>query len=233
MIALRDRGFPVEYIVAPDEGHGFARPVNNMAMYRRRSRSSSPSTSDGRYQESGAAPRSSTRLKEITVDPKTVTLTKTVDPASVALPTPSQPLETAPATYNVTIALGGQSMKLESTSTVTEAGGTLDRDRNDEDAAGRGVRRRPRSTRARSRCARARSSRGRWRSTLAFDGRQGDRHDGDGRPGEADRRRPRRPALRRRPRRRSARSRRCRWRRATPPPSATSTCRSRRSRSSS
>ena len=33
VIALRDRGFPVEYIVAPDEGHGFARPVNNMAMF--------------------------------------------------------------------------------------------------------------------------------------------------------------------------------------------------------
>src|SRR5438876_11480569 len=31
VIALRDRGFPVEYILAPDEGHGFARPVNNMA----------------------------------------------------------------------------------------------------------------------------------------------------------------------------------------------------------
>ncbi|HPF65982.1 S9 family peptidase, partial [Lentimicrobium sp.] len=27
VVALRDRGFPVEYIVAPDEGHGFARPV--------------------------------------------------------------------------------------------------------------------------------------------------------------------------------------------------------------
>ena len=33
VIALRDRGFPVEYIVAPDEGHGFARPVNNMALF--------------------------------------------------------------------------------------------------------------------------------------------------------------------------------------------------------
>ena len=32
VIALRDRGFPVEYLVAPDEGHGFQRPVNNMAM---------------------------------------------------------------------------------------------------------------------------------------------------------------------------------------------------------
>jgi dipeptidyl aminopeptidase/acylaminoacyl peptidase len=32
MISLRDRGFPVEYIVAPDEGHNFARPVNRTAM---------------------------------------------------------------------------------------------------------------------------------------------------------------------------------------------------------
>ena len=33
VIALRDRGFPVEYLLAPDEGHGFQRPVTNMAMY--------------------------------------------------------------------------------------------------------------------------------------------------------------------------------------------------------
>ena len=29
VIALRDRSFNVEYILAPDEGHGFARPENN------------------------------------------------------------------------------------------------------------------------------------------------------------------------------------------------------------
>jgi hypothetical protein len=33
VIALRDRGFPVEYILAPDEGHGFARPINNLALF--------------------------------------------------------------------------------------------------------------------------------------------------------------------------------------------------------
>ena len=32
VIALRDRGYPIQYLVAPDEGHGFARPVNNMAV---------------------------------------------------------------------------------------------------------------------------------------------------------------------------------------------------------
>ena len=32
VVALQKRNYPVEYLVAPDEGHGFARPVNNMAM---------------------------------------------------------------------------------------------------------------------------------------------------------------------------------------------------------
>ena len=66
-----------------------------------------------------------TRLKEITVDPKTVTLSKAVDSASVKVPEVTQPLESAAATYNVTIALGAQSMKMESTNTVSEAGNAL------------------------------------------------------------------------------------------------------------
>ena len=74
VIALRDRGFPVEYLVAPDEGHGFARPVNNMAMIAAR-RSSSPGTSADAFQED-VTPDVATRLKEITVDPKTVVLKK-------------------------------------------------------------------------------------------------------------------------------------------------------------
>src|SRR5450432_3141007 len=32
VVAVRDNGKPVEYLVAPDEGHGFARPINNLAM---------------------------------------------------------------------------------------------------------------------------------------------------------------------------------------------------------
>jgi dipeptidyl aminopeptidase/acylaminoacyl peptidase len=33
VVALRKRNYPVVYILAEDEGHGFQRPVNNMAMY--------------------------------------------------------------------------------------------------------------------------------------------------------------------------------------------------------
>jgi dipeptidyl aminopeptidase/acylaminoacyl peptidase len=72
VVALRERGFPVEYIVAPDEGHGFARPVNNMAMLAAAEKFLAKHLG-GRYQES-MKPEVATRLGEITVDPKTVTL---------------------------------------------------------------------------------------------------------------------------------------------------------------
>jgi dipeptidyl aminopeptidase/acylaminoacyl peptidase len=74
VVALRDRGLPVEYILAPDEGHGFRRPVNNMAMYMAAERFIAKYL-DGRYQESGTSDVVQ-RLKEITVDPKTVIVTK-------------------------------------------------------------------------------------------------------------------------------------------------------------
>jgi dipeptidyl aminopeptidase/acylaminoacyl peptidase len=77
VVALRDRGFPVEYMVAPDEGHGFARPVNNMAMVAKAEKFLAKHLG-GRYQES-MTPEVAKRLGEITVDPKTVTLAKKVD----------------------------------------------------------------------------------------------------------------------------------------------------------
>ena len=74
VVALRDRNYPVQYILAPDEGHGFARPVNNMAMLAASEKFLS-SHLGGRYQES-MSPAVAKRLSEITVDPKTVELKK-------------------------------------------------------------------------------------------------------------------------------------------------------------
>lgn len=74
VIALRDRHFPVEYLVAPDEGHGFARPVNSMAMYAAAEKFLAQHLG-GRYQE-GGTPEVMKRLKEITVDPATVEISK-------------------------------------------------------------------------------------------------------------------------------------------------------------
>ena len=66
--ALRKRNFPVEYILAPDEGHGFARPVNNMAMLAAAEKFLAAYLG-GRYQES-MTPEVEKRLGEIKVDVK-------------------------------------------------------------------------------------------------------------------------------------------------------------------
>lgn len=72
VIALRERNYPVQYMLAPDEGHGFQRPVNNMAMYAE-SEKFLAKYLGGRYQES-MTPEVAQRLKEIMVDVKTVKL---------------------------------------------------------------------------------------------------------------------------------------------------------------
>jgi dipeptidyl aminopeptidase/acylaminoacyl peptidase len=66
--ALRKRNFAVEYILAPDEGHGFARPVNNMAMLAEAEKFLATYLG-GRYQES-MTPEVEKRLTEIKVDVK-------------------------------------------------------------------------------------------------------------------------------------------------------------------
>jgi dipeptidyl aminopeptidase/acylaminoacyl peptidase len=68
--SLRDRGIPVEYLLAPDEGHVFAKPVNNMAMFMAVEKFFSKYLG-GRYQQD-ATPEVVARLTAITVDPKTL-----------------------------------------------------------------------------------------------------------------------------------------------------------------
>ena len=80
VVALRDRNYPVAYILAPDEGHGFARPVNNMAMFAAAEKFFAQFLG-GRYQES-MTQEVEKRLREITVDPKTVALVKVADPTA-------------------------------------------------------------------------------------------------------------------------------------------------------
>jgi dipeptidyl aminopeptidase/acylaminoacyl peptidase len=72
VIALRDRGFPVEYLNAPDEGHGFARPVNSMAFIAAMEKFLAEHVG-GRYQET-MTDEVAQRLEEITVDVSTVEL---------------------------------------------------------------------------------------------------------------------------------------------------------------
>jgi len=121
VIALRDRGRPVEYMLAPDEGHGFARPVNNMAMFMAAEKFLAKHL-DGRYQEGGTE-EVTKRLAELMVDPKTVTLTRKVDAAAVGLPKPATALKSGVYNYRAKIAMGGQEMALKLTTTIKEENG--------------------------------------------------------------------------------------------------------------
>jgi dipeptidyl aminopeptidase/acylaminoacyl peptidase len=121
VISLRDRGFPVEYIVAPDEGHGFARPVNNSSMYAAMEKFFAKHLS-GRFQED-MTPEAAARLKEITVNPKMVEMPKRVDLTAVSAPKPA--VDLAPGTFNYksTIATGTQTMSLTTSTAIKEESG--------------------------------------------------------------------------------------------------------------
>ncbi len=121
VVALRERGFPVEYIVAPDEGHGFARPVNNMALFASAEKFLAKHLS-GRYQES-MTPEVTTRLAEITVDVKTVEMPKRTDASAVTVPKPAADLKPGTANYKANMAIGGQTMEMTVTREVKEEGG--------------------------------------------------------------------------------------------------------------
>lgn len=121
VIALRDRKFTVEYLLAPDEGHGFARPVNNMAMFMAIEKFLATHL-DGRYQQ-GGTPEVEKRLAEITVDPATVTLAKKVDAAAVGAPKPVSTLSPGTYNYQAKIAMGTREMALKLSTTVAEQNG--------------------------------------------------------------------------------------------------------------
>lgn len=72
VIALRERGFPVEYMVAPDEGHGFQRPINILAMVAKVEEFLA-NRLGGRYQAS-VSEALQKRIAEITVNTRTLTL---------------------------------------------------------------------------------------------------------------------------------------------------------------
>jgi hypothetical protein len=79
---VRDNGKPIEYLVAPDEGHGFARPINNLAMVTAMEAFFAQYLS-GRAQKDVPADVEA-KLKEITVDPKTVSGAVTLKGGSAA-----------------------------------------------------------------------------------------------------------------------------------------------------
>ena len=71
-IALRDRGIEVDYILAENEGHGFANANNRLALYRSMEKFLGQCLG-GRVQES-VDPAIDARIGEMTVDVDTLAL---------------------------------------------------------------------------------------------------------------------------------------------------------------
>ncbi len=108
--ALQKRNYPVEYLVAPDEGHGFARPVNNMAMIAASEKFLAKHIG-GRYQESMSA-EVAKRLGEITVDPKTIGLAATDRGSATSPGADNGPVADLTGKWAMAVDAGGQVIDL-------------------------------------------------------------------------------------------------------------------------
>jgi dipeptidyl aminopeptidase/acylaminoacyl peptidase len=124
--ALRDKGQAVQYIVAPDEGHGFRAPANRMAMAVAMETFLATHLG-GRLQEDVPEDLAA-HLASITVDPATVKLARGPSPELVAEAT-TAPLPVADGdrvrpvslVYGVKLEARGQIMDLSLNRSIVEA----------------------------------------------------------------------------------------------------------------
>ncbi|MDH3245513.1 MAG: prolyl oligopeptidase family serine peptidase, partial [Saprospiraceae bacterium] len=123
VVAMRELGLPVEYICAPDEGHGFARPENNMAFLAAAEKFLAKHLG-GRYQED-MPDNIAKRLEEITVDINTVEMPKPVDESKLGgeLPKPVEDLSPSSTSYKMTIKMGAQEIPMDVELKVEEVDG--------------------------------------------------------------------------------------------------------------
>lgn len=124
VVACRELGLPVEYIVAPDEGHGFARPVNQKAFIAAMEKFLSKHLA-GRYQED-MPEEVANRLEEITIDPATVELPKEINSAVLFAPPPKPEvdLQAGEDRYKVKMMIQGQPLDMDLTTTIEDNGTT-------------------------------------------------------------------------------------------------------------
>ena len=121
VIALRDKGAQVDYILADDEGHGFAKPVNNLGMVAA-SEKFLAKYCGTRYQES-MADDVAKRLKENTVDiSKVVLVKKSAVPLLKTQPALSGDLAAGRYNYTGDLQVQGQKLPVTMTRTVAQSG---------------------------------------------------------------------------------------------------------------
>lgn len=121
VIALRDKGKKIEYLLADDEGHGFAKPVNNMATFAQTEKFLAE-VIGGRYQKEMPADVAK-RLKELTVDITKVTYTPAVKTQTAAvLPKITNDLKSGTQKYDLVLEMQGQKIPMEMTRTISRSG---------------------------------------------------------------------------------------------------------------
>ena len=118
VVALRDRGVAVDYVVAPDEGHGFRGELNRLALAAGMERFLGEHLG-GRYQ-ADVRPEIGDQLDAITVDPATVTMPVRAADAGPAteLPFDGSALRPMTLAHTTTMNAMGREVELSSTSTL-------------------------------------------------------------------------------------------------------------------
>jgi dipeptidyl aminopeptidase/acylaminoacyl peptidase len=119
VIALRDRGHDVSYLLAKDEGHGFAKPLNQMAMYAEIERFLAEKIG-GRYD--ATMPEDVRRqLEELRVDISQVTYDKPTDfKVAKALPALNVQLKEGTENWDIKIQAQGQTLAMKAKRSIVK-----------------------------------------------------------------------------------------------------------------
>lgn len=116
-IAMRDRGKQVSYLLAEDEGHGFSKPVNRMAMYAEIEAFLAPILG-GRFQDE-MPDDVAKRLNELRVDISSVVYEPAKELASEkALPELKPAIKAGETSYKVSLEVQGQNIAMQTKRSV-------------------------------------------------------------------------------------------------------------------
>ncbi len=120
-IALRDKGAKVNYLLAKDEGHGFAKPLNKMAMYAETEKFLAE-TIGGRYQKEMSA-EVAKKLEELRVDVSKVKYEPKKEIKSEAsLPKINNTFKEGTENFDLAIEVQGQKIPMTMVRTTTKKG---------------------------------------------------------------------------------------------------------------
>ncbi|MCB9426657.1 MAG: S9 family peptidase [Flavobacteriales bacterium] len=120
VIALREKGKKVSYLLADDEGHGFRKPVNRMAMFAE-IEAFLADVLGGVYQKEKPEDVAK-RLEELRVDISTVTYQPKQIEVVGALPKINNQFKAETIQYTSTLEVQGQSIPFDTQRTITQQG---------------------------------------------------------------------------------------------------------------